>query len=330
MSAAPLGPTAETFDEIERRLRAAKRVLIGTHLNPDGDALGSALGLMHILDSMGVASEVVCHDDAPYMLRFLPGIERLRLETAYGDHDLAVMLDLEAMERLGRLRPLFEGFEPLIVIDHHIPHQSPGTIRLIDVEAPATALILARFVKHIGLPISPELATCLLAGIVTDTGSFRFGNTTPEALEVSAELLAAGGDIVKVGEEVYQKHPYPAMKLLGLALERTTLELDGRLAWTILRPEDFAAVGADESHTEGIVSELRSIDTVQVAVLIKEVKRGKVRVNLRSRGGIDVAAVARHFGGGGHRSAAGCTFDTSVDKAAEALLEWLRKCMASS
>lgn len=314
-------PQADAF---VARLRGARSVRIGTHLNPDGDAIGSALSLMHALDGMGVASEVLCVHPAPWNLRFLPGVERI-VQAPARDSDLAVLLDLDALDRLGGVRRYFEAPGPMIVVDHHLPHEAPGDLRIVDTSAPATALILAELFLDGGIEITPVVALCLMTGIVTDTGSFRYRNTTSEALAMASELQARGGDIVRVCDEVYQRRPMPAVRLLGRALDRMRLEDGGKVAWTVLRVEDFLELGAIEAHSEGIVNELLFIDTVRVAAVIREPEPGKVRASLRSRDGYDVNQVARPFGGGGHRNASGCTFHEPIEVAEKLLSAALRK-----
>jgi bifunctional oligoribonuclease and PAP phosphatase NrnA len=310
-------------------IRQASSVLIGTHLNPDGDALGSALALSFYLDSQRITNEVICHHAPPRNLEFLPGVSRVRQEPIGEKFDLGVVLDLDSLERLGRAEPWFASCNRLIVIDHHVPHEAPGSLRIVDVAAPATAVILTRLLLEVGAPISPDMATCLLTGIVTDTGSFRFRNTTPEALSLSAMLLERGGDINRVSEEIFQRKPLASARLLGVALMNMRLECRERIAWSTLGSSDFENIGARDEDSEGFVNELLSVSTVQIAALLREPLPGRIRVSLRSRGDFDVAAVAREFGGGGHRNAAGCTFETGLDEAVDALVERLRRCLES-
>lgn len=312
-----------------REIRNASSILIGTHLNPDGDALGCALALSHYLDAQGIANEVVCHHPAPRNLQFLPGVERIRQEPERDDHDLGVVLDLDSLERLGSTEPYFARCPRTIFVDHHVPHNAPGDLRIVDTNAPATAVILTRLFSRIGADITPEIATCLLTGIVTDTGSFRFRNTTPEALSLSAGLLERGGDINLVSEEIFQRRPLAGARLLGYTLERMELACNNRIAWSVVTNDIFEKTGAKDEDTEGFVNELLSITTVQMAALFREVKPGRVRCSLRSRGEYDVAAVAREFGGGGHRNAAGCTFDEPVDIAVSKLIKELLSCLES-
>ncbi len=310
-------------------LKRASSVLIGTHLNPDGDALGSALALSHYLDGIGMDNEVICHHDAPRNLRFLPGVNRVRQEPKEEKYDLGIILDLDSVERLGSTAPFFASCSRLVVIDHHVPHAAPGDLRIIDTSAPATAVILARLLIDLGARITSDMATCLITGIVTDTGSYRFRNTTPEALSLSAFLLEQGGDMTRVNEEVFQSKSLASARLLGRALETMQLTCDDQIAWGTLSSRDFMVTQASDEDTEGFVNEMLFITSVQIAALMREPKPGKVRVSLRSRGDFDVAAVARTFGGGGHRNAAGCTIDAPLEEAEEQLVGRLKACLGS-
>ncbi len=220
--------------QFEKELTSARSVVIGTHLNPDGDALGSALAVSHWLDARGVQNEVLCHHKAPRTLEFLPGVENIRQVPKYDSHDLAVVLDLDPLDRLGTTGEYILKAPRMVVVDHHVPHNAPGDFRVIDVQAPATALILTRMFLELGVDITPEIALCLLCGIVTDTGSFRFPNTTPESLSLSAILLERGGDINLINEEVFQKKPYEAVKLYGQMLDTINLECDNQNGWSWL------------------------------------------------------------------------------------------------
>jgi phosphoesterase RecJ-like protein len=314
----------------EQAIRQAKSVLIGTHLNPDGDALGSALALSQYLDGLGINNEVLCHHAPPANLKFLPGVKRVRQIPKGSDFDLGVILDLDSTERLGSTAEFFQSLSNLMVIDHHVPHEAPGDLRIIDQKAAATAVILSRLLLEIGANITPEMATCLLTGIVTDTGSFRFRNTNAEALVISGRLLEAGGNINLVTEEVFQRKPLASARLLGFLLERMVLDCDDRLSWGAISFEDFQSTGAKDEDTEGFVNELLAIETVQLAAIFRQTKPQWVRVSIRSRGDLDVSAVAREFGGGGHRNAAGCSFDMALDDAIDLVVPRLRQCLASS
>lgn len=314
----------------EREISSSKSVLIGTHRNPDGDALGSALALSHYLDERGTPNEVVCHNLPPKNLLFLPGIERVSLQPVGDQHDLGVLLDLDSTERLGDTAQYFAKCSRIVVVDHHVPHEKPGDLRIIDTSAPATSVILHRLLAGMGGPITPSISTCLLTGVVTDTGSFRYRNTTPEALAIASDLLQRGGDLNRVNEEIFQSKPLASTRLLGHMLGVMRMDCDDRLAWSTLSLEDFESCGASDEDTEGFVNELLFIDSVQVAALLREARPGRIRCSIRSKAGLDVASVARVFGGGGHMNAAGCTFDSSLNFAEDELVRSLRQCLESS
>lgn len=322
--------SSELARRFQQELSGASSVLIGTHLNPDGDALGCAIALSDYLTHVGISNEVLCHHPAPANLEFLPGTARIRQVPEGKAHDLGIVVDLDSIERLGNMATYFEHLPRLVVIDHHVPHEAPGDLRIVDTTAPATAVILARLLFDLEADITPEMAMCLLTGIVTDTGSFRFRNTTAEALSISARLLELGADINLVSEEIFQRKPLSSARLLGFLLERMQMDCNNRLCYGSLDYNDFANTGARDEDTEGFVNELLSIRTVQIAALFREPTPGRVRVSLRSRGGFDVAEVAREVGGGGHKNAAGCTFEADIATALGMLIPRLVQCLESS
>jgi len=285
--------------------------------------------MSHYLTNLGVRNEVMCHNLPPANLQFLPGSSRIRQAPIGKDFELAIILDLDSLDRLGSTAQYFESIPRMVVIDHHVPHEAPGDLRIVDTEAPATALILSRLLFLMEGDVTPDIATCLLTGIVTDTGSFRFRNTTPEALSISARLLELGGDINLVSEEIYQRKPLAAARLQGILLESMVLECENRLCYGMISIGDFEKTGATDEDTEGFVNELLTIDTVEISALFCEVRRGRVRVSIRSRA-YDVAVIAREVGGGGHKNAAGCSFEATLEEAREILVPRLRTCLESS
>ncbi|RYG48380.1 bifunctional oligoribonuclease/PAP phosphatase NrnA, partial [bacterium] len=279
---------------------------------------------------LGIQNEVVNHHAPPRNLRWLPQVGRIRQEPVEEKHDLGIILDLDSIGRLGSTGEFFRACDRLVVIDHHVPDQAPGDLRIVDTSAPATAVILTRLLNDLGAKITPDMATCLLTGIVTDTGSFRFRNTTPEALHLAAQLIEYGGDIVRVSEEIFQRKSLAGQRLLGRVLDSMRLTAGGRIAWSTINALDFEIAGASDEDTEGFVNELLFVETVQMAAVLREPKPGKIRCSLRSRGLYDVAAVARAFGGGGHINAAGCTLDMEMADAEAAIVAKLERCLASS
>lgn len=320
--------TAAHAREFLSMTSTAQRILIASHLNPDGDALGSALALKHYFEALGKQVEVLNQHQTPYNLLFLPGQEAVKQSPDHPEADVYVMVDLNNIERLGTVAPYFEGKSPLIVIDHHVPHTSPGDLRIVYPNHAATAEIITELLLELGADISPEIAQCLLTGIVTDTGSFRYRNSSPQAMHSAAMLLEKGGDIVEVCEEVYARKPLQSIKLLGRTLEKMQLAVDDQLAWAVLGQSDFVELGARQVHTEGLTNELLSIQTVQIAAVIREEAGGAIRASIRSREGHDISQVAKVFGGGGHVNAAGCTFvDLSLAEAESNLIREMKRCL---
>ncbi len=313
-----------------QEVRAAKGVLIGTHVNPDGDAVGSALAMSLILDQLQVHHEVLCSDPAPYYLEFLPGTDRIKHAPKDKGHGLAIIVDLEARSRLGKVEPYFDACPRVIVIDHHIPIEEPGDLRIISQSAPSTCSIILDLFRDTEVVITPQIADCLLTGILTDTGSFRYPNTDAHSLHSAGYLLECGADLARVTREVYMQKELPAVVLTAHAIQRMRFESGGRLAWSTLPFSLFEELHAEEQYTEGIVNELLNVKGVQIAAILREGKPGKIRGSLRSIGKIDVAAVAREFGGGGHMNAAGVSFDGSLDEAEDLVVAALKRCLASS
>lgn len=313
-------------------IEQADTCLVVAHLNPDGDTLGSALALYHGLRSLCKHTvRLLCHDPVPEIYRFLPGSEAV--ETAQQPitvYDLALVCDMSQLNRAGRHEPLIRAARRILQIDHHMPQEPFADVRLVDESAAATAEIAYRLLRALRVPFTPEIATCLLTGIVTDTFSFKFPNTTPRTLRIAAHLQSCGADISEINEQVFETRSFSAVKLLGLALATLKRTEDGRIAWAVIPRSAFEEAGASEEETEGIVNFVRSIHGVQVAMLLRESPNRKIRVSLRSRGAINVAAIAQRFGGGGHENAAGCTLEMSMSEAEQTLLHEVQKWMACS
>lgn len=319
--------------------------MIASHVNPDGDAIGSVLALGWSLRQLGLQVRLLSHDPVPMNLRFLPGWdiievlspERTPAKEAYQEPPLpkepgllGIVADVGVMERLGRSHQLLEAAEKLVVIDHHQPADvPPGDIQIVDPGASATCLILYRLLPEIGVEISPDIAQCLLTGIITDTGGFRYQNTDPESLEAASKLLSLGADMMQINREVWEKKPISAVRLMCTALNHLELYANSQIAISHLSLGDYKEFDATDEDTEGIVNEIGRINTAQIAALFREHKQNRIRVSVRSRGDIDVAAVCRQFGGGGHINAAGCTFESSIEEAKSLLIPALEECLAS-
>lgn len=311
-------------------ITAARTVVISGHVNPDGDALGSVLAMDWALRSMGKKTYPISADEVPETLLFLPGAERIKSTADLPRFDLAVLCDLEGLKRVGSNADVVSRADHLLVIDHHVPWHAIGDVRLIDTHAAATAVLIHRLLHHMKVTMTAEIATCLLTGIVTDTGSFKYPNTDPHALRIAAKLVEAGGQLAQIAEKVYESRSFESIALLGLAIRKLKSVNEGRLLWSSISLADFRQLGAGDEHSEGIVNYLRSAKTAEVTILFREIDRNRVRVSLRSREPWSVAEIAQQFGGGGHHRAAGCSFATSLENAETTLLKAVESWMGSS
>ncbi len=323
-----MGRTIALRQIVEPILHADTFAIVA-HLHPDGDALGSALALYHALNSLKKHTvHVFCHDPVPEIYRFLPGSEVVCSEdqprTTY---DMAIVCDMSQLSRAGKFEPLIRSARTIVQVDHHVPLERFTDLRLVDTRAAATAELAYKLIRALKVPLTPEIATCLMTGIVTDTFSFKFPNTTPQTLRIASVLQAHGANLSAINEEVFETRSFASVKLLGFALSTIQRTPDGRIAWVSVSRKAFEEAGAKEDETEGIVNFARSVRGVEVAMFLRETPNNKVRVSLRSRGKVNVAEIANRFGGGGHENAAGCTLETSLAEAEQLLLEEVRKWM---
>jgi len=302
-------------------LQSARRVLITMHRGPDGDALGSALALACALRDLGREVTVYNPDDLPYNFRFLPGangVERtLPPDAAY---DATVVTDAGAYDRLGPDVPAVERRGVLLNLDHHITTEPFGDVNYVDPDAASVGILAYKIIKGLGVPLSREAAQCIYASILADTGCFRYSSTDPECLRIAAELLEAGVEPWEMTVRVYEQQPLARMRLLAEVL--STLEVHGKLATITITNAMVARTGSELDFTDGFINYARSVDGVEVAASFREPQNGGPwRVSFRSRGRVNVAAIAQKFGGGGHHNAAGC----SIAGAEEAVREQIAK-----
>ncbi len=289
-------------------IRGARRILIVLHENPDGDSLGTCFGLALALRAMGKDVIVAGGDPLPPAYSFLPGSHLLvGPGQVGGPFDLAILPDCAARDRVGAMGPAVAACPVIVNIDHHGSNDGFGTHSWIEPAASAAGELAHHLLMELGAGLTADVATCLYTAIVTDTGSFHYDNTTPECLELSASLIRAGASPSFLATRLYDTRSESSLRLLARALGTLELSPLRRLAWVTLTPEDFAAAGAPESESDGIVNYPRQIEGVEVAVFFRVQGPDLVRVGFRSRGHIDAAALAARFGGGGHAKAAGCS-----------------------
>lgn len=306
----------EVLKNIERR----NRFLLTSHARPDGDAVGSTLACCQILRSMGKEADVVLRDGVPRIYRPLPFAEKVvRAERVNGSYEAAIILECDSVQRT-RLEGLENRF--LINIDHHLSGRPFADINWIDPKAVATAEMVYRLAREAGVKISAEIATCLYTAVLTDTGSFMFEGTNEHTFALARELVLAGADPARCARNVYFGHSTAKMRLLGAAL--SNLHREGPLAWIWVTQEQMDRFSAREEDCEGLVNYALSIQDVEVAAFFRELPDGRCRLSLRSKGALNVAAVAEQFGGGGHACAGGCSLDGPLSVAVARVLAQLR------
>jgi len=299
--------------EILKQITARDRFLLTSHARPDGDAVGSALACCQILREMGKQAEVVLRDGVPRIYRPLPFADGVvQAEHVNGNYQAAIILECDSIQRT-RLQGLESQF--LINIDHHLSGQPFAHVNWIDPKAVATAELVYRLAREAGVKISPHVATCLYTAVLTDTGSFMFEGTSEHTFALARELVLAGADPARCARNIYFGHSTAKMRLLGAAL--SDLHREGPLAWISVTQEQMERLGAIEEDCEGLVNYALSIQDVQVAMFFRELPDRRFRVSLRSKGEVDVAAVAQKFGGGGHECASGCSVDGPLGAAVE-------------
>jgi phosphoesterase RecJ-like protein len=295
------------------------------HINPDGDTLGSALGLAHALKRLGKSVTVLSHDGVPDIYSWMPGQEWVQQESAERDFDLAIVCDTGTADRIGRARPAVESAPVSIDIDHHLAEGTFGQIRVVNAKVAATGELVFALLNEMGAEIDKTIADCLMCAVVTDTGSFRYMNVTPGTFRIGGQLMKAGACPAAISELVFENRSLESIKLLGRALDSLKVSADGKVAWAHVRGTDYEELGATDEETEGIVSHVRAVKGAMVGILFREIPGMKVRISLRARNGYDVNRVANVFGGGGHKLAAGCSLDGPLERVEELVLAEVRR-----
>jgi len=310
--------TASDLTAVANAIRDHDRFVITTHENPDGDALGSLLASKLALEQLGKDTVMVLHGDAPlpneYAFMQLGDLQRRWPD----DVSERVLLAVDCANESRIADPEVLGRVPLSIdVDHHHDNTRFGRINLIVADASSTGEVLRDLFRELNVELTPDIAEALYIALVTDTGRFQYTNTTPKALRLAAELVEAGADVHRVFQGVYESVQFAKLKLLARALERANVYEGGRIVVSYLLRTDFAEVGAAEPYSEGIIDFLRAVEGADMAVLIREPPRQDgpaLRVSLRaSIDELDVSAIARKSGGGGHRQAAGFSSEDSIE-----------------
>jgi len=311
------------MDELLLCLNKSRRVLLASHTNPDGDAIGSLVALGAALKRLGKETVLYNETSIPAVYRFLPLVDQVvrRIED-FAQFDTAVILDCGNLERVGEAAEQVSKLPVILNIDHHVTNTGFGHHRIVDETACATAEILFRIIQRLGVEMDASIAAAIYTGILTDTGSFRFSNTNQAAFAICEKMVGLGVDPYRVAKQVYGTYSLGRIKLLNLALDSIELAPNGKLSMMVLTLEMLEETGTRPEDSDGLINYARSIEDVKVAALIQEIENGdpkaghghRYHVSLRSDGSVDVARFAAAYGGGGHASAAGYSVEDRLSR----------------
>jgi len=308
------------MNSIIQQFNNSNKILVVTHANPDGDAIGSLIAMGLSLEALSKKITLYCESLIPAVYRFLPEVHRVVKKIGNINYDMAVILDCGDLSRVGEAVSFVKQIPVIVNIDHHITNTRFGHLQLIDTSACATAEIVYRLIKQMGLSFSKSVATSIYTGILADTGSFRFSNTNKAAFAICQEMVEIGVDPHNIAQHVYGTYSLSRIKLLNLALDSIEISENGKLSIMTLTQKMFDETNTKPEDVDGLINYAQRIEDVEVAALIQEHHNGnensrttnRFHVSLRSDGAFDVAAIAAMFGGGGHSSAAGFSIEETL------------------
>jgi len=309
------------LSQVVELIESKQRFAITSHIRPDGDGLGSSLGLYWLLRALGKEAEVITHDPVPQAYKELPGAKNIRVTPVVDDtYDAVFVIECSDISRPG-LSDLEKQF--VVNIDHHATSALFGDINWIDATASAVGEMIYNLCKAIGVRVTKEIAECVYTALVTDTGSFHYSNTTERTFKVASELVKAGVKPAKVTQNVFSSYAWSKLQLLSQVLATAKRDPSGRVAWLRQSLEMQEQAGASEEDGDGFVNYPLTVGEVEAVALLKETAPGIYRTSLRSKSDINVARIAERFGGGGHRNAAGCTLKGDWDEAERTIVSLL-------
>lgn len=317
---------------IEKRIieamNDAKSIAILPHVSADGDALGSSLALVLALRKMGKDSIVYIEEEIPALYAFLP--EKEYFEVYNGNpkkYDLVVALDTGDLLRLGKRVEIFDNAGFTINIDHHPTNTEFAVINLVKSSAAAVGELVFELINMMKVSLDASIATCLYVAITTDTGGFRYSNTTAATHQITAELINNGVDVSKISQQVFEIIPLKKVRLMGRAIDTIEILEAGKAAFITVTNEMLKEAGASDEDCDGLVNIARNISGVEVAVLIRQRTYNECKINFRSQNYVDVSALANKYSGGGHKRAAGCTVRGSMEEVKEMIYKEIREAL---
>lgn len=307
-----------TLDNIIEEIKKAKSIVVLTHENPDGDAIGSVLAMNMALKQLGKEPDVIV-PEVPKIYEFLPCANEIKKETDVENYDLAIALDCSTIKMLNGGSKYFENAKVKVSIDHHGTNTMYGDINFVNPDAPACTQILITIFEYFGVEITKEIGTCILTGIITDTGGFGYQNTTSETFEFASNLLKRGVNVSDVYRRVMNTKSKANFELRKRAIDRLEFFEDGKIAFTYITIQDQEEANSQAGDHEGIVEEGRAIEGVEVSIFLRETPKG-FKASLRSNEYVNVSDICLMFGGGGHIKAAGCMIDKPLEQAKERIV----------
>ena len=306
----------KTLLKIKNALRKAKRAAVFAHIDPDGDAIGSALALAMILEKSGIAATIYSEDGVPRIYHFLPWSDRIVRHLPTGSHfDLALTVDSSDISRVGSKVNLREIAPVVINIDHHPDNTGFGDINLVEKISSASELVY-ELAKYLGIKFDKKIADCLYVALITDTGNFRYESTTVQTFNMAAGLIKAGVAPHEITTRIYDSKTISSIKINSAALSGLEFTPDKKIAWTAVTEEMMQRADAQGEDLIGLVDQIRAINGIEVAILLRE-ENGRIKINFRSKYTVNVSEIARQFGGGGHVKAAGAIIKGPLDKVME-------------
>lgn len=320
--------TPDMWESVIDYIEDARTIAISGHTNPDGDALGSVLGLFLSLCQQFPSKRIdaLLADDGaiPRIYRFLPGSDKLIPSVQHMEvYDLFISVDAPTLERLEDSASVAKHAMGRVCIDHHPAREEFADVTVRVASAAATAVLVFELIDAAGWPLTPDIATCLLTGVMTDTGRFQYQNANPSAFACASHLVDAGAQPSKIALEVYQSQRLEYLHLESVVMSRIDTRCDGRVAYSYAFAEDLESRGVKPAECDGLVDVVRQVAGTELCLFLRESAPGVVRGNLRSKGHVDISGVAVKLGGGGHAAAAGFTFKGTVKEAAERVLPML-------
>jgi len=312
-----------TLDEILKEIKKAETIVILTHESPDGDAIGSSLAVKIMLDNIGKKADVIIPEYSR-LFNFLPKVDQIKEDSEISNYDLAIAVDCATLKRLAK-NEYFENAKRTIVIDHHGSNTMYGDLNYVNPVSPACCEVLSGMFDYYNSNLTKDVGTCIMTGIITDTGGFQYNGITPETFEFTAELIRKGVDVPDIYKRTLRTKTKANFELTKRVIDRIELLEDGKVTFTYINAQDEIEVGAEPGDHEGLVEIGREIEGVEVSIFIREKEKDAYKVSLRSASYVNVSDICLMFGGGGHPRAAGALIQGTVEQVKEKLMNELRK-----